>query len=138
MELDSSSLYNVLAKSEKSYPQRITFLKIPGISFKKPSPGEAGARRIRGKTRNDQTGGMFWLKSEPFLTKIQIVNFDCSRLRRDGRNKNFSARAGREEKGVWGKGIFAPPSLFRRRNFSCQRSWRTAQIILLFSLLNLG
>jgi len=29
-----------------------------------------------------------------------------------------NARAGREGKGVGGKGIPAPPSLFRRRNFS--------------------
>jgi len=38
-----------------------------------------------------------------------------------------NARAGREGKGVEGKGIPAPPSLFRRRNFSCQRSWRAAK-----------
>jgi hypothetical protein len=36
-------------------------------------------------------GGAFWLKSELFLTKIRTANFE-----------NF-ARAGREEKGVWGK-----------------------------------
>jgi len=42
------------------------------------------------------------------------------------RGKNQTARAGREGKGVGGKGIPAPPSLFRRRNFSCQRSWRAA------------
>jgi len=68
--------------------------------------------------------GTFWTKSELFLTKIQIANFDCRALR--GRAENFSARAGREGKGVGGKGIPAPPSLFRRHNFSCQRSWRAA------------
>jgi len=63
--------------------------------------------------------GAFWLKSELFLTKIQILNFD----------KNFSARAGKKE-GGWGEGIFARPRFrrffFRHRNFSCQRSWRAA------------
>jgi hypothetical protein len=33
--------------------------------------------------------------------KILTLNFDCRALR--GRAENFSARAGREEKGVWGK-----------------------------------
>jgi len=37
------------------------------------------------------------------------LNFDCRASR--GRAENFSARAGREEKGVGGKGIPAPPSL---------------------------
>jgi len=80
--LSSLSLYNILAKSEKSYPQKITFLKIPGISFKKPSPGEAGARRKGSKTRNDQTGGMFWLKFEPILEKIRKTSDSLARLRR--------------------------------------------------------
>jgi hypothetical protein len=66
-ELSSTLLYHILVKS---YPQDNS-LKIPGISFKKPSPGEAGARRKAQKTRNDQTGGIFWLKSEPILEKIR-------------------------------------------------------------------
>jgi len=37
------------------------------------------------------------------------LTFNC-RLA-GGRAENFSARAGREEKGVGGKGIPAPPSL---------------------------
>jgi len=54
-------------------------------------------------------GGAFWLKSELFLTKIRTLNFDCRASR--GRAENFSVRAGREGKGVGGKGIPAPPSL---------------------------
>jgi hypothetical protein len=46
-------------------------------------------------------GGTFWLKSELFLTKIRTLNFDCRASR--GRAENFSARAGREGKGVGGK-----------------------------------
>jgi hypothetical protein len=41
----------------------------------------------------------------------------------------LNARAGKKE-GGWGEGIFARPRFrrffFRRRNFSCQRSWRAA------------
>ena len=40
--------------------------------------------------------GAFWLKSELFLTKIRTANFDCRASR--GRNKNFSARAGKVER----------------------------------------
>jgi hypothetical protein len=80
--------------------------------------------------RNWTSGGAFWLKSELFLTKIRTANFDCRASR--GRNKNFSARAGKKEGGL-GEGIFARPRFrrffFRRRNFSCQRSWRAALFI---------
>ncbi|MEK7696604.1 MAG: hypothetical protein AAB346_00505, partial [Pseudomonadota bacterium] len=51
----------------------------------------------------------FWTKSELSLNKILIANFDCRAKR--GRAENFSARAGREGKGVGGKGIPALPSL---------------------------
>ena len=45
-------------------------------------------------------GGVCWTKSELFLTKIRTANFDCRASR--GRNKNFSAWAGKKE-GGWGE-----------------------------------
>ena len=63
--------------------------------------------------------GVCWTKSELFLSKIRTANFDCRASL--GRNKNFSARAGKKE-GGWGERIFARPRFrrffFRRRNFS--------------------
>jgi len=66
-----------------------------------PSPSEARARQQSPKSRNLKIGGTFWTKSELFLTKIRILNFDCRAS--CGRAEKFLARAGREEKGVWGK-----------------------------------
>jgi len=42
----------------------------------------------------------FLLLGRTFLAKILNLNFDRSRLQRDSRAENFSARAGREEKGA--------------------------------------
>jgi len=92
------------------------------IDFKKPFdllaklPAEARGEAPR---RLIQYGGVCWTKSELFLTKIRTAKFDCrAKL---GRDKNFSARAGKKE-GGWGEGIFARPRFrrffFRRRNFS--------------------
>ena len=83
------------------------------------APAFGGARQQSPKSRNLKIGGAFWLKSELFLTKIRTATSDCRASR--GRNKNFSARAGKKE-GGWGEGIFARPRFrrffFRRRNFS--------------------
>jgi len=42
-----------------------------------------------------------------------------------------TARAGREGKGVWGKGIPAPPSLFRRRRifFTIFNFWCSIKVV---------
>ncbi len=47
-----------------------------------PSPSEARARQQPPKILILKIGGTFWLKSEPFLTKIRTANFDAPPRRR--------------------------------------------------------
>jgi len=96
-------------KTKNLYPVNLQ-IKFFGAILQLPSAGEPshleGEQVPYGARRASQQplfliGGTFWTKSELFLTKTRTLNFDCRASR--GRAENFSARAGREEKGVWVK-----------------------------------